>query len=102
MFVHEVEYKVKDKNDRQERYIEIDSWNDYVRCVLDYSLAKPSIRTPDNFKATKISEYGELTGHFFINSPKGSEEVIHIARTVKEEEVPKDEEVWKVEIIEDY
>lgn len=98
MFVHEVEYKVKDKNDRQERYIEIDSWNDYVRCVLDYSLAKPSIRTPDNFKATKISEYGELTGHFYI----GDQEIAHIAKSVKREDIPDNVNILKVEIIEDY
>ena len=99
MFVYEVEYNTKDKSDRQERYLEIESWGDYVSCALGYIKSKPSIDTPNNFKAIKISEYGELTGHFFVE--KSKLEVTHIAKSISKDDIPKNAEILKIDIYEE-
>ena len=75
----------------------IDSWTDYVRCVLDYSKSKPSISTPDSFKMIKITEHNELTGHFFIDN-KQDQEVMHIGRVVSEKDIPQDTDIWDIEV----
>ena len=100
MYVHEHEYKARNRDDHQDRYLKIDSWKDYVRCVLGYSRSKPSIDTPDNFKVIKITEHDELTGHFFINN-RQDQEVMHIARIVAEKDIPEDTDIWEIEVFDD-
>ena len=105
MYVHEHEYKARNRDEYQDRYLKIDSWTDYCRCVLGYSRSKPSIDTPDNFKVIKITEHNELTGHFYITLKTSTieerQEVMLIARVVGEKDIPQDADIWEIEVFDD-
>lgn len=94
MYVHEIEYETNRPDNRQERYLEIESWYMYVRCVTGQVIGMPII-LPDSFEVIKVGQ-DELIGKFTLSHKNNTRYFIHIGRIVERRDIPDDALFMKV------
>ena len=95
MYVHEIEYETNRPDNRQERYLEIESWYMYVRCVTGQIICNPVILPPASFELIKVGE-DELLGKFTLSHKNNTRYFIHIGRIVERRDIPDDALFMKV------
>ena len=88
MYVHEIEYETNRPDNRQERYLEIESWFAYVICVTGQIIGTPII-LPDSFEVIKVGQ-DELIGKFTLTHKNNTRYFFHIGRIVGREDIPDD------------
>lgn len=96
MYIHEVQYQQTKPSNRQERYLQMESWETYKRCLLGIYRTHPALKLPDEFRSTMIEDEKSLSGRW--RHKIFGDDLIHYAYIVEKSDIPNGVYIIEVNI----